>query len=146
MTQGRRIARAAFADAWNNPDLKTEDIAEMFGVYRTSVSHMGQRRGLPPRKGGPKAKIQREPFSSLWLAGVSTLEIAKELGVTRNYTGVLARRFGLPGRPQGNRDSISMADYRALQLRAALAASARETEAALRLAEMKDGDPRRWAA
>lgn len=139
MTQGRRISRAAFVEAWNNPDLTTEDIAAMFGVYRTSVSHMGQRRGLPPRKCGAKPKVQREPFASLWLAGVSTLDIAKAIGVSRNYTGVLARRFGLSNRPQGARDVISIEDFRALQLREAMAASAREEQAALALAEMVDG-------
>ncbi len=142
MTQGRRISRSAFVEAWNNPDLTTDDIAAMFGVYRTSVSHMGQRRGLPPRKTGAKPKIDREPFVSLWLAGVSTLDIAKHLGVSRNYTGVLARRFGLQGRPQGARKVISMDDYRAMQLRAAMAASARETLGHMAMAEMLD-DPRR---
>ena len=73
----RKFNSAAFTAAWNNPDLTTDDIAAMFGVYRTSVSHMGQRRGLPPRKTGAKPKIDREPFVSLWLAGVSTLDIAK---------------------------------------------------------------------
>lgn len=138
MPQGRRINHAEFARAWNNPDLTTEDIAAMFGVYRTSVSTMGQRRGLPPRKCGAKPKIAREPFASLWMAGVAAAEIAAELGVSRNYTGVLARRFGLPNRPRGSRQVISMADYRALVLRQALAARAREEEAALRLAEMVD--------
>jgi hypothetical protein len=142
VTQGRRISRSAFVEAWNNPDLTTEDIAAMFGVYRTSVSHMGQRRGLPPRKTGAKPKIDREPFVSLWLAGVSTLDIAKHLGVSRNYTGVLARRFGLQGRPQGARKVISVDDYRAMQLRAAMAASARETLGHMAMAEMLD-DPRR---
>ena len=99
-------------------------------------------RGLPPRKTGAKPKIDREPFVSLWLAGVSTLDIAKHLGVSRNYTGVLARRFGLQGRPQGARKVISMDDYRAMQLRAAMAASARETLGHMAMAEMLD-DPRR---
>ena len=138
----RKFNSAAFTAAWNNPDLTTDDIAAMFGVYRTSVSHMGQRRGLPPRKTGAKPKIDREPFVSFWLAGVSTLDIAKHLGVSRNYTGVLARRFGLQGRPQGARKVISMDDYRAMQLRAAMAASARETLGHMAMAEMLD-DPRR---
>lgn len=142
MAQGRRINHAAFAKAWHNPDLTTEDIAAMFGVYRTSVSTMGQRRGLPPRKCGAKPKLTREPFASLWLAGVGASDIAAALGVSRNYTGVLARRFGLPNRPQGARNVISMADYRALQLRTALAASAREEQAALVLSEMVDNPQR----
>lgn len=139
MTQGRRIPRAAFAEAWNNPDLTTDDIAAMFGVYRTSVSRMGRARGLPPRKTGSKPQIKREPFASMWMAGVSTAEIAKALGLSRNYTGVLARRMGLPNRQQGTRQVISMDDYRAAKLREALAARAAEEQAALRLAEMVDG-------
>jgi hypothetical protein len=61
------------------------------------------------------------------------------MGISRNYTGVLARRFGLGNRPQGMRGTIGMADYRVLQLREALAARAREEQAAFALAEMVDG-------
>lgn len=130
MPQGRPISNAAFAKAWHNPDLTTDDIAAMFGVYRTSVSEMGRRRGLPPRKIGAKPKLSREPFTTLWLAGVSALDIAKALGITRNHTGTYAKRFGLPPRRRGSRDTISLEDYRANRLRLAMAATAAQEQAA----------------
>ncbi|MFP5510768.1 MAG: hypothetical protein ACLGIP_16675 [Alphaproteobacteria bacterium] len=141
----RRISNAAFIRAWNDASLTTDEMAAMFGVHRSSISRMGKIRGLPPRKQGVKPVIAREPFASWWMAGVGSADIAKALGISRNYTTILARRFGLPNRPQGARKVISLTDYRAMQLRDAMAASARETEAALHLSEMKDGfQPGRW--
>lgn len=139
-----KINRRVFEAMWFDPTVTTDEIAARFGLYRTSVTPLGYRLGLPPRKTGAKPKVCRDTFCALWLAHVSTAEIARHLGISRNYTGVLARRFGLGNRPQGMRGTISMADYRVLQLREALAARAREEQAALRMAEMVDGrrDPR----
>ena len=134
-----RISRAAFVAMWNDPTVTTDEIAARFGMHRSSVTPYGQRLKLPPRKGGAKPKVCREAFTALWLAKVGTAEIARSLGVSRNYTGLLARSYGLPPRRQGARDNISLEDYRQLQLREALAVSARETEAALILSEMVDG-------
>jgi len=137
-----RLSRSAFIAMWNDPAATTDEIAERFGLYRTSVTPLGYRMGLPPRKTGAKPKVCRATFTALWLAKVSTIEISRAMGIGRNYAGVLAQRFGLAKRPQGMRGSITMADYRALQLREALAAKAREEQAALRLCEMVDGSPR----
>lgn len=139
MASGHRIPRAAFAQAWNNPDLTTDDIAAMFGVHRSSISIMGPCRGLAPRKIGAKPKHDREAFARLWLAGVTTAEIAMHMSMARNYPGVLARSIGLPARWRGWRGGITMADYLAIRLRNALAARAREEQAALINAEMVDG-------
>lgn len=138
MPQGRCINNAAFAKAWNNPDLTTDDIAAMFGVYRTSVSTMGQRRGLPPRKTGAKPKLAAEPFTSMWLAGVSAQQIADTLGITRNHTGTYARRLGLPKRQQGTRKVISVADFWAERMREAMAKTARDEERAQALAGLRN--------
>ena len=141
-----RFMRKAFEAMWNNPTVTTDQIAAACGVYRTSVTPLGYRMGLPPRKLGAKPTVCRQTFTALWLAKVSTREIAKGMGISRNYTGVLARRFGLEKRPQGMRGTITMDDYRAIQLRIAMAASARETQAAMWDSEMVDGDPRGRAA
>lgn len=141
-----RVSRAAFAAMWHDPAATTDQIAAAFGMHRSTVAPTGQRLGLPPRKTGTKPQIPREPFASLWMAGVAAAEIAREIGVSRNYTCVLAQRFGLPKRRRGARNVITLADYRALQLRAAMAASASETAAAMRMAEMVDNfQVGRWA-
>ncbi len=134
-----RISRAAFVAMWHDPAVTTDEIAARFGMHRSSVTPYGQRIGLPPRKTGIKPKVCRKTFTELWLANVSTAEIARSLGIARSYTGVLARSFGLEPRQQGMRRVITIDDYRAAQLREALAASAREEQAAMRRAAMVDG-------
>lgn len=126
----RRFNNAAFVAAWQNPALTTDEIAAMFGVRRSSVSRMGQVRGLPPRKAGPKPTYDAARFKALWLAGVAASDIAADLGISRNYTTVLAKHLGLQKRPQGGWKPVSLADYRAAQLLEAMAAAARVEQAA----------------
>lgn len=96
----RKFNSAAFTAAWNNPDLTTDDIAAMFGVYRTSVSHMGQRRGLPPRKTGAKPKIDREPFDAvqsrfLQIRGAASCgPIPFGLDAQKHLLGIVRERAG----------------------------------------------------
>lgn len=133
-----RIPRAAFVAMWNDQTVTTDQIAARFGMHRSTVSTYGQRIGLPPRKTGAKVKVCEATFAALWHASVATSEIAAAMGMCRTHTTYLARRLGLPKR-QGKRQVISLADYRAGLLREAMAASARETKAALLLSEMVDG-------
>lgn len=135
----KRISLRAFSDAWHDATLTTDDIAAKFSLHRSSVSTVGQRLGLPPRKLGPKPKIPREPFATWWQAGVASDDIAAALGISRNYTTVLARRLGLPNRPQGSRPKMTMAEYRAEHLRQAMAADARKCRVQFEAAEMVDG-------
>lgn len=142
-----RVSRAAFASMWNDRSCTTDQIAAAFGMHRSTVAPTGQRLGLPPRKTGTKPQIPREPFASLWMAGVAAAEIAAELGIGLKHTTIVARRLGLQPRHRNFRAGITLADYRAQLLRAAMAASASETAAALRMAEMVDGrQDGRWPA
>lgn len=140
-----RFSRAAFEAMWFDDNLTTDQIAARIGVARTSVSVLGRRMGLPARKTGAKRKVDAVLFTALWNARVSTAEICKAMRLGgRNYPGVIAQSLGLPKRPQGMRGTITWDDYRAMQLRETMAASARETRQALILCEMLDGyrDPR----
>ena len=134
-----RVSRAAFTAMWNNPLCTTDDMARAFGMHRSSVTPTGRRFGLPPRKQGVKPVIPREPFASWWMAGVGSADIARALDISRNYTTTLARRFGLPNRPQGTRKVITLADFRAMQLRDAMAADAEKCRIQFAAAEMVDG-------
>jgi hypothetical protein len=133
-----RIPRAAFIAMWNDPTVTTDQIATRFKMHRSSVSDYGQRIGLPPRKRGAKRTVCEATFTALWRADVATTDIAAALGMSRTYTTYLARRLGLPKR-QGFRKVISIADYRAAQLREAMAASATADLAAWEEAGMVHG-------
>ena len=133
-----KINRRAFEAMWHDPAKTTDEIAAAFGLHRSSVTPLGYRLGLSPRKSGPKPRLDEAMFRALWAAKVTTAEIGRVMGVARNYPGVVAKRLGLPKRPQGMRGSITLADFRALQLRDALSARAREEQAALLNAEMVD--------
>ena len=124
-----RIPRAAFVAMWNDPTVTTDEIAARFTMHRSSVSTYGQRIGLPPRKTGAKRTVCEATFTALWCASVATKDIAAAMGMSRTYTTYLARRLGLPKR-QGFRQVISLADYRAAQLREAMAATAKVEQAA----------------
>lgn len=141
-----RINRRAFEAMWHDSAKTTDEIAAAFGLHRSSVTGIGYRMGLSPRKVGAKPRIDEALFRSLWAAQVTTAEISRVMGMARNYPGVVAKRLGLPKRPQGMRGTISATDFLSQQLRIAMAASARREQEALWLSEMVDGDPRRRAA
>ena len=141
-----RVSRAKLAALRADPAMTTNDIAAAIGVNRSHVARVAQRLGLPPLKCGRKTVIQREPFASLWLAGVSTREMAAALGFTRNYATQLAARFGLPPRQQGARPKITLADWAQAQLASRMAVEAEATRAAMRLSEMVDGPAGNWKA
>lgn len=133
-----RVPRSEFAAVWNDPTVTTDQIAARFGMHRSYVSEYGRKIGLPPRKTGTKPKICEATFTRMWMAGIATRDMALALGMCRTHSTYMARRLGLPKRQRFSK-SISLDDYRAAQLREAMAASAKETHAALRLAEMVDG-------
>lgn len=149
--RGAIMAEATFAKLWRDPTVNIETIAARLGISRQAVRIRARVRGLPPRVGsGNTARARTEQsapeIAPMWLANVGLAEMARHFGCSHTAILRAANRLGLPKRELTRWDAITIEDYRAAQLRTALAASARETEAALRLAEMKDGDPRRWAA
>lgn len=121
-------------------------IAARLNMEMQGVRKHARRMGLPPRKGGRRASVQwPADFAAMWLANVGAPEIAERLGCHATMISRKARKMGLPDRRATRWNIITIADYRALQLRNALAARAREEQAALRNAEMVDGrQDARW--
>jgi hypothetical protein len=94
---------------------------------------------------GPPFKRTSETFiRAAWVAGVSTSEIAGRAGIDRMTLYARVREMGLPLRGRGTRAKMTLMEFDQAQLREAMAASARETATAMRMAEMVDGyrDPR----
>jgi transposase len=133
-----RISRAKLAILRADPHITTDEIAAALEIHRSSVSRTAQRLGLPPVKCGPKPIIPREPFASLWLAGVGSRVIAEKIGVSRNYTTTLAKRFGLPPRRQGAQPKATLQDLAQEALARRMQAEAAATRQAMRDAEMVD--------
>lgn len=134
------FSRAAFTAAWNDPTLSREDIARRFDMSNMHTWRVARRFGLPPRLKGPRLKkLPDAMIRKAWLAGVSVAEICEAAGIVCDTLYARLDRLGLHRRGPGARPKMTMADFRAMQLREAMAATAREEEAALRLAEMVDG-------
>lgn len=133
-----RLSRAKLAAMRADPAMTTDTIAAAIGVHRSRVADIAQRLGLPRVKPGRKPVVGREPFATLWLAGIGTREIAAALGITRNYTTTLAQRFGLPPRQQGSWPKTTLADWAQQHLARRMVAEAEATRAAMQLAEMVD--------
>lgn len=146
---GRTLAfsRAAFTEAWLNPALTRAEIAAQFDMSDIHTWRVARRFGLPARKMGPPPKDLPEEFiRAAWLAGVSAGEICRAAGIVSDTIYARLDALGLQRRGPGARPKMSLADFRAVQLREALAARAREEQAALWNADMVDGRPRRRAA
>jgi hypothetical protein len=135
-----RISRAAFAAMWDDPTVTTDEIAARFGLHRSSVTPYGRRLGLPKRKPGRKV-ILSDPklFQEMWVAGVSSPDIAAHFGISKNYPVGIAQQMGLPKRKQGGHYAITIADFQAIKLREAMAASARAEQNAMAEAGMLHG-------
>jgi hypothetical protein len=157
-TRGALMSEAAFARLWSDPAVHVADIARTLGITRQAVAIRARVRGLPPRKGARKAVRDRvedrcPDFAALWTAGVGLVAMMEHLGCCHTAILKAAARLGLPKRRLTRWNALTMADYRATLLRDAMAASARETRAAMKLAEMVDGRDNgarnrsaRWAA
>lgn len=147
---GKTVSEAEFRRMWMDPSLSAAEIGRRLGITHQAVSHRARQRGLPPRK-GPNVTARRRlidgpEFAAMWQASVSLTDLARLYGCSHGTVCNAARRMGLPPRYTNRWHMITLADYRALQLRAAMAASASETAAALRMAEMVDNfQVARWA-
>lgn len=135
----RKISRAALIRAWADPRPLPEIAAE-FGFSMQRLSAMAHEAGLPHRPVGPKKRgIGGPEFARLWLDGVKTKDLIKLYGCDHLAPARQARRLGLPKRGRGWVYKMTLDDWKADRMREAMAASARETHAALVNAEMLDG-------
>lgn len=138
---GKRISEAEFRRLWSDLTITVAEIGERLGICQTAVSSRAKTRGFPARPAGTSKPVcDPKALTRLWNDGVSISGIAKALGCHEKTVRNTRKRLGLPQRGAGRwKSTVSLDDYHAMQLRAAMAASARETEAAIDLCEMRDG-------
>jgi hypothetical protein len=134
---GKTVSEAEFRRLWGDLSLSVAQIGERLGICQQAVTSRAQRRGLPSRqaRGGAKAMIPREAFFAAWQAGVSVAAMAEMFDCDIKTIRNTRHRMGLPKRPKGGKGTnpaLSIAEYRAAQLREAMAASARVEQAAMR--------------
>lgn len=147
-----RISRARFTEMWLG-HVHGDAIAAAFGIDRSTVTKFAKRFGLPLRTQRKCARWvipfdRSDEFAAMWRAWVKTDEIARHFGCNCKTVENHAKRLGLPAKGRGNPERfLSLADFRALQLREAMARSAAETRAQMKLADMIDyfSGPRRAA-
>lgn len=142
--RGKQVTVAEFRRMWYDPSLTVADIGRILGICDRSVWQRAKHRGMPDRttiiKPGPRPTLDAAA-EAMWRACVRAEDIADLYGVKVSTVHMHVHRNKVQRSRKVNRwhPAISLADYRALQLREAMAASAREEQAALRLAEMVDG-------
>jgi hypothetical protein len=138
-----RISRARFTDFWQR-HVHGDVIAAHFGIDRSTVTKLARRYGLTLRHERRAARwaipFERSAeFTDMWRGMVKSGHIAAHFGVNRKTVENHAKRLLLPLRGKGsNTRWLDLSQWRDLQLRDAMAASARKEQAALRLAEMVD--------
>jgi len=138
MPTGKRIPAAAIRRVWLDEALTTVQAAEAVGLSRSNLWRRAKALGLPPRKNGRRFEIlDREGFARMWQAGVHGPDIAGHFGVTYSAVRGMARRLDLPQRPLGSRPSITLEEFRQIELAERMAASARAAKAAM-LARQKE--------
>ena len=149
--RGKQVTTAEFRRMWYDQSMTVADIARALDICTRSVWQRARHRGLPPRttfiKPGPAATLDADA-EAMWQACVCADDVAAAYGITASAVHMhMHRRRIRRGRPVNRwHKAITIAEYRALQLRLALAASARETAAAMRDAEMIDNfQVARWA-
>lgn len=145
--RGKLMSEASFARLWGDPAVSLRELAELLGVSRQAVSIRARVRGLPPRVGPgtscrPRIEDSAPELAAMWNANVGLRAMADHFDCCHTAVLKAASRLGLPKRHLTRWHLISVADFRALQLREAMAASARETLGHMACAEMLD-DPRR---
>lgn len=138
-----RISRARFTDLWQR-HVHGDVIAAHFGINRSTVTKLARRYGLELRHDRRPARwaipFERSAeFTAMWRGMVKCGQIAQHFGVNNKTVENHAKRLMLPLRGKGGAGRwLDLAQWRDVLLREALAARAREEEAALRLAEMVD--------
>jgi hypothetical protein len=135
--RGKTVTVAEFRRMWHDPDLTVDDIARALNVCRRSVWQRARHRGMPDRttiiKPGPKPTLDAAA-EAMWRACVRGEDIAAIYGVSLSTIHMHVHRKSIERGRQVDRwhPAITLADYRAAQLRNAMAASANSEQAAAR--------------
>lgn len=142
--RGKTVTVAEFRRMWFDPTLTLDDIGRQLDICNRAVWQRAKHRGMPDRttviKPGPAPTLDAEA-EAMWRACVRVEDIAAAYGTSVSTVHMHVHRNRVRRARVVSRwhPGITLADYRTLQLRAAMAASAQEEQAALRLAEMVDG-------
>lgn len=133
--RGKTVTVAEFRRMWHDPELTVDDIARALNVCRRSVWQRARHRGMPDRttiiKPGPKPTLDAAA-EAMWRACVRGEDIAALYGVNVSTIHMHVHRKGIERSRQVDRwhPAITLSDYRAAQLREAMAASAKAEQAA----------------
>jgi hypothetical protein len=138
------MAEATFARLWLDPSISISEIAATLGVCRQAVTIRAKVRGLPPRSlVAPPLRDRLEDrapeLADLWRANVGLQDMAAHFECSHTAIIKAAERLGLPKRSRSRWHKISLDDYRALQLREAMARDAQKCWVQFKAAEMLDG-------
>lgn len=123
---------------WMDDSRTNAQIAAEIGYSAPGLRSVARRLGLPPRRLGPKSRIDRDLLVRLWTAGVGKREIAAHFGVDRSTLCYTAQLLGLPKRPSGFHPLMTLAQFNEAELGRLMADAARIEAAAMRNAEMVD--------
>lgn len=142
--RGRQVTVSEFRRMWFDPALTLEDIGRILGICSRSVWQRARHRGMPDRttiiKPGPAPTLDHTA-EDMWRACVRAEDIAAAYKTSVSTVHMHVHRRGVKRDRTVSRwhPGITIDDYRQMKLGEAMAASARETEAAIDLAEMRDG-------
>ena len=139
--RGKRVSEAEFRRLWADLSISVAEIGETLGIGQQAVTHRARTRGLPPRpKRGAKPACDPADVARLYRAGVALEEIARALACDRKTVSNYVNRLGLTKRGGGRHNpALSLDDYRAMQLREAMARDAEKSRVQFEAAEMVDG-------
>ena len=140
--RGKRISEAEFRRMWEDMSISQSEIGRRLGISANAVKMRAKTRKLPDRpKGRPFArKMDHGRFVALYRAGLSMHAIARAEGCAEHTVFMALQRAEVESRHRNDPKTTNCL------VKAVMAASARETQAALLDSEMVDGDPRRRAA
>lgn len=114
-------------------------IARALGRTRATIESVVRRLDLPRHgRGLSPALVADDQFVRMWRAGVRLSDMAAHHGVSIMSVRTAARHAGLPARGCAKGHCITIDQFRADALRAAMASAARAEQAALRRADMVD--------
>lgn len=131
---------------WADDRLTNDQIAATLNLHPRMLSQHARSLGLPQRRMGQKQKVRFGPeFEVMWNANVLSREIARHYGCRICSVEHEVRRRGLQRRRRCKgwlAEAKTLDQFREWQLGQAMARTAAETEAVLKLAEMVDSPAR----
>ncbi len=84
-------------------DAEIDDLAERFGIGRSTVMLHLQREGVPGRRwpGRTLSDEQLQEAGELYISGIDLIAVGEQFGVDRRYLSKALRAAGFTIRPAG---------------------------------------------